>query len=116
MFEYLPRRLQVMPPMSINLYRFKPYNLYFSDSGNIPEISEQEWQALLASRLPTNDDPREHCSGFTIMHYAQDSSYLLISRWYGGNMLKHEAFTLAKSSSGWYPKPLLESRIIACVW
>jgi hypothetical protein len=62
-------------------------------------------------------DPDEHALGFAILHQAKDGEYLLLSRWYGGNMLKHAAFMIKRSPDGQASlEPLAATGIICCVW
>lgn len=116
MFDYHPRPVQSLSPILIDDYRMKRYELSVAEPAVDKTFSDDNWRAFLAGCLPRNGDAREHRVGFAILHYAQDGNYLLVSRWYGGNMLKHEAFTLTQAANGWSLDPLLESRIVACVW
>jgi hypothetical protein len=70
----------------------------------------------VAGCLPAAQDPLEHCAGFVIAHFARDGSYLLLSRWYGGNMLKHDLYEITESAGGWQARPLGFTGIVACVW
>jgi hypothetical protein len=118
MFDYHPRRVHPLPLISVDDYRIKRYELSIPDAptnGN-GHVSDDGWRSFLADCLPRNDDEREHRVGFAMVHYARDGSYLLISRWYGGNNLKHEAHTIRHDAKGMSLEPLIETRITACVW
>lgn len=115
-FDYRPRRIEPRSRLAVDDYRLKRYELRAPSVADGPRLSDDEWKALLRMALPSVHEEREHRVGFAILHYAVDGNYLLASRWYGGNMLKHESFTLLSSAEGWRLSSLLDSRIIACVW
>jgi hypothetical protein len=117
MSTYQPRHVSQRSPINVNAFRLKRYELRCAHPMEESGISEQQWITLLSQCLPlTNQDPGEHLVGFAILHYGADGTYLLASRWYGGNMLKHEAFTVTRRDDTVQVASLHDTRIVACVW
>ena len=115
-FEYFPRWVKAGTPIACNGHRLKPYAMHISAHQEKPVLSDLELQELLRSCVPPPADPLDHGVGFVIVHYARDGDYLLVSRWYGGNMLKHELFRISQTPQGWQAEPLRSTNIVACVW
>lgn len=115
-FRYLPRWVEAGKPVSLNGYRLKPYSMYLTDKKEKTALQDSELHSLLQTCLPPSPEPLDHGVGFLIVHYARDGDYLLVSRWYGGNMLKHELFELLSDPGGWRAEPLRSTNIVACVW
>jgi len=115
-FRYLPRWVEAGALIEVNGYRFKPYSMHISDRKEKQTIPPAELHTLLETCVPSSVEPLDHAVGFLMVHYARDGNYLLISRWYGGNMLKHELFRLTHTEDGWQAEPLRSTNIIACVW
>lgn len=115
-FRYLPRWVESEELIAVNGYRLKPYSMHLSDRKQKPTIAPAELGSLLKNCVPASVEQLDHGVGFLMVHYARDGDYLLISRWYGGNMLKHELFRLTETGSGWQAEPLRSTNIVACVW
>jgi len=115
-FRYLPRWVEAGTLIEVNGYRFKPYWMHISDRKEKQTIPPAELHTLIKTCVPSSVEPLDHAVGFLMVHYARDGNYLLISRWYGGNMLKHELFRLTHTEDGWQAEPLRSTNIIACVW
>jgi hypothetical protein len=115
-FRYLPRWVEAKNIITLNGYRLKPYSMHLSAKENKRVLSDKELQRLLQKCLTAPADPLDHGVGFVIIHYARDGDYLLVSRWYGGNMLKHELFRVSYTKQGWRADPLRSTNIVACVW
>ncbi len=115
-FRYFPRWVEAGDVISLNGYRLKSYSMHLSDKKEKQALENHDLQALLAACVPPAPEPLDHGPGFVIVHYARDGDYLLISRWYGGNMLKHELFQLVQNAEGWQAEPLRSTNIVACVW
>lgn len=115
-FRYLPRWVEAKGMIAVNGYRLKPYSMHIAMHESKRMLSSQELQGLLRKCLSTSADPMDHGVGFAIVHYARDGDYLLVSRWYGGNMLKHELFRISHTRQGWRAVPLRSTNIVACVW
>lgn len=99
-----------------NGHRLKRYEVRAADADCQISLTEADWHGLLESYLPVDADERDHRTGFAILHYALDGTYLLVSRWYGGNMLKHEAFDIDAAGNSLRLRSLHDTRIVACVW
>lgn len=115
-FQYFPRWVEAGKTMALNGYRLKSYAMYLSRGAAKEVLPDSELQDLLKKCLPPPVDPLDHGVGFVLVHYARDGDYLLVSRWYGGNMLKHELFALSHTAHGWQAEPLVSTNIVACVW
>jgi hypothetical protein len=115
-FRYLPRWVEAQELIAVNGYRLKPYSMHLSDRKEKRTIPPAELRNLLKTCLPTSVEQLDHGVGFLMVHYARDGNYLLISRWYGGNMLKHELFRLTQTADDWQAEPLRSTNIVACVW
>jgi hypothetical protein len=115
-FRYFPRWVEAGDVISLNGYRLKSYSMHLSDKKEKQVLENHDLQALLQACVPPASEPLDHGPGFVIVHYARDGDYLLISRWYGGNMLKHELFRLVQNAEGWQAEPLRSTNIVACVW
>jgi hypothetical protein len=116
MLTYAPRRLESRSVLAVQGCRLKRYELRSAEQQSRAGFTDGQWQEALHGRLLLNNDVREHRVGFAILHYGRDGDYLLASLWYGGNMLKHEAFALSSSGDSPYCASLSASRIVACVW
>jgi hypothetical protein len=114
-FRYVPRRVKPRPVCSVNGYRLKPYEIYYAEDGKV-RLAEPELKSLISRILPVSDDPLDHGVGFVMVHFARDGQYLLLSRWYGGNMLKHDLFEITQAAEGWQSTSLRSTGIVACVW
>jgi len=114
-FRYVPRRVKPRPVVSVNGYRLKPYEIYYAEDGKI-RLQEPDLKSLISQCLPASDDPLNHGVGFVMVHFARDGQYLLLSRWYGGNMLKHDLFEIKQMADGWQSTSLKSTGIVACVW
>ncbi len=115
-FNYSPRPVEPKPPLSINGHRLKRYEVRAPGLDSYRNFTDAEWDELLHNRLPNGADDQEHRVGFAILHHALDGTYLLVSRWYGGNMLKHEAFSIVSADNKQELHSLHETHIVACVW
>ncbi|MBZ5521882.1 MAG: hypothetical protein LAP21_06540 [Acidobacteriia bacterium] len=115
-FRYLPRWVEAKGIIALNGHRLKPYSMHISANESKRVLSNHELQELLRKCLKPPADPMDHGVGFVIVHYARDGDYLLVSRWYGGNMLKHELFRISHTRQGWRAVPLRSTNIVACVW
>jgi hypothetical protein len=114
-FQYVPRRIKPRPVVTVNGYRLKPYEIYYAEDGKI-RLQEPDLLSLISQCLPASDDPLDHGLGFAMVHFARDGQYLLLSRWYGGNMLKHDLFEIKQKAGGWQSSSLKSTGIVACVW
>ena len=114
--RYAPRAVKPRPLILVNGYHLKAYELYYQAPVSGFRLDEPELRRLVGQCLPAAEDPLEHRAGFVITHFARDGSYLLLSRWYGGNMLKHALFEITESGGGWQIKSLGSTGIVACVW
>lgn len=114
-FRYVPRKVNPRPVIAVNGYRLKPYEIYFDEAVK-GRIEDDELQGIISPCLPVSDDPLDHGIGFVMVHFARDGNYLLLSRWYGGNMLKHDLFELKQTAGGWQVISLESTGIVACVW
>lgn len=116
-FDYQPRFVASRAAVAVKGYRMKCYEMFY-DAAREKEasISRDAWCSLLGKCLGPSDDKNEHKCGFAIVHHARDGTYLLASRWFGGNMLKHEAFMVEDAPGKAALESLASSRIIACVW
>jgi hypothetical protein len=115
-FDYTPRRTKARAVVAVNGYRLKPYEMYFDENSG-HSITDDELKSFIGQCLPAgSNDPLEHGVGFAIIHFARDGNYLLLSRWYGGNMLKHDLFEMKQSPAGWQTASLQSTGIVACVW
>jgi hypothetical protein len=115
-FRYFPRWVEAGAAISVNGYRLKPYSMHLSDKKEKQVLQDSDLRSLLQACVPPSPEPLDHGVGFVMVHYARDGDYLLISRWYGGNMLKHELFQLSQTAQGWQAEPLRSTNIVACVW
>lgn len=114
--QYFPRWVEAGKLIALNGYRLKPYSMYLSPGAAKEVLSDSDLENLLKRCLLPSADPLDHGIGFVLVHYARDGNYLLVSRWYGGNMLKHELFVLSRTAQGWQAEPLVSTNIVACVW
>lgn len=114
--RYAPRVVKPRPAILVNGYRLKVYELYYEAPASGFRLGEEELRRVVGQCLPAAKDPLEHRAGFVIAHFARDGSYLLVSRWYGGNMLKHDLFEITESGGGWQIKSLSSTGIVACIW
>ena len=114
--QYFPRWVEAGKLIALNGHRLKSYAMYLSQEAAKEVLSDSDLQNLLKKCLPPSTDPLDHGIGFVLVHYARDGNYLLVSRWYGGNMLKHELFVLSHAAQGWQAEPLVSTKIVACVW
>ena len=103
--QYFPRWVEAGKLIALNGYRLKSYAMYLSQGAAKEVLSDSDLQNLLKKCLPPSTDPLDHGIGFVLVHYARDGNYLLVSRWYGGNMLKHELFVLSHAAQGWVLQP-----------
>jgi hypothetical protein len=115
-FNYSPRSVEPKSTLSINGHRLKRYEVRAPGLGSYRNFTDADWDELLQAYLSNSADDRDHRVGFAILHHALDGTYLLVSRWYGGNMLKHEAFTIVSAGNQQQLQSLHETRIVACVW
>jgi hypothetical protein len=116
MLAYEPRQVEYLAPIVVDAVQLKRYELRCSQKSAVASLSDTQWLSLLSGSIALHDDAREHKVGFAMLHRAADGDYLLVSRWYGGNMLKHEAFTLHSEQEQWNRESLKDTSIIACVW
>jgi hypothetical protein len=114
-FRYVPRKAKPRSVITVNGYRLKPYEIYFDEAVK-GRIEDDELQGIISPCLPVSADPLDHGIGFVMVHFARDGNYLLLSRWYGGNMLKHDLFELKQTPAGWQMISLESTGIVACVW
>ena len=114
-FCYTPRKVRARPVIFVNGYRLKPYEIYLSEQEQF-RLSDEQLLSMASQCLPASDDPLEHGIGFLMAHFARDGNYLLVSRWYGGNMLKHDLFEFTQGADGWQISSLRSTGIVACVW
>lgn len=71
----------------------------------------------LAQDIDPAGDPLEHGVGFGIFHRARDGDYLLVSRWYDRNMLKHRVYRAHLQADGRCRlDSMRDTDIVACVW
>lgn len=110
-----PRRVRPQPVISVNGHRLKAYEIYFSENEH-SILTGKQIVELVRQCLPTSSDPLDHCIGFLMVHFGRDGDYLLVSHWYGGNMLKHDLFEIRSHEDGWRLIPLRSTGIVACVW
>ncbi len=115
-FRYVPRKVKPRPVITVNGYRLKPYEIYFDEGVKGCIEDDDELQAIISPCLPVSEDPLDHGIGFVIIHFARDGNYLLLSHWYGGNMLKHDLFELKQTPTRWQVISLESTGIVACVW
>jgi hypothetical protein len=114
--QYFPRWVEAGKLIALNGYRLKSYAMFLSQQAPKEVLSDSDLENLLKKCLAPSTDPLDHGIGFVLVHYARDGNYLLASRWYGGNMLKHELFVLSHTAQGWHAEPLVSTNIVACVW
>lgn len=78
------------------------------------------WQQIekqLEAEIDTAGDPMEHGVGFGIVHLARDGDYVLFSRWYDRNMLKHRVYRAQVDEAGTTQlHSMRDTDIAACVW
>ena len=116
-FSYQARFVASRVPVLVKGYRLKCYEM-FHDAARWKEasIGTDGWPGLLGKCLSPTEDADEHKCGFAILHHARDGTYLLASRWFGGNMLKHEVFMVQGPAGAARLESIAASRIVACVW
>jgi len=114
-FRYIPRKVKPRAVITVNGHRLKSYEIYFDEAAK-GCVEDHELQSLISPCLPVAEDPLDHGIGFVMVHFARDGNYLLLSRWYGGNMLKHDLFELKQTPAGWQIISMESTGIVACVW
>ncbi|MDB5798518.1 MAG: hypothetical protein JWP36_2420 [Paucimonas sp.] len=118
---YTARQVRSLGQANMGALRLKWYALTCEPGMAIaiePAAASRLLDAELQLGATLQADPAEHGLGFAILHQARDGIYLLLSRWYGGNMLKHAAFRLHKGDANTPAalESLAPSGIICCVW
>lgn len=114
---YQARRVRALPPLNVAGRMLKLYAVFSEQHAHTALPSEAALHRLLEVVLPPLVDERDHPAGFAILHFANDGIYLLVSRWYDANMLKHQVYQCRiEGGHIQLSADLAETQIIACVW
>lgn len=116
MFEHHARHVRPLSPVTVRGVKFKRYELFYPHVPDDSKVNDGDFIDFILGSIPKKLDSMENMVGFCILHYARDGYYFLSSRWYGENMLKHEASRLQNASGSWMLASLAEERIVACIW
>jgi hypothetical protein len=114
---YSPRLVKALGPIDAGGRVLKVYGMFAEpEKGSVmppPQWLEKQAAQVLCEPLRDGD----HAVGFLILHYGMDGSYLLVSQWYGANMLKHwvRGATPGAGEDAAFA-PLAETALVACVW
>jgi hypothetical protein len=117
MSTYSPRLVQAFPAVSASGRTFKVYGI-FADPDAQPAFPQPGWlRQHVASLRQEPIEQDDHAVGFLMLHFAKDGDYLLMSQWYGVNMLKHWVYRAQDDANGGPAFVALTQRdVIACVW
>ncbi|URN17268.1 MULTISPECIES: hypothetical protein [Streptomyces] len=114
---YSPRLVRALPPVDVCGRVLKAYAM-FAEPERHRALPEPKWlQRHAASMLDESPQGRDHPVGFLILHHGMENTYLLVSQWYGADMLKHWARGSVVDADGNTAfAPLAQRDLIACVW
>ncbi|MEY9839834.1 hypothetical protein [Streptacidiphilus sp. EB103A] len=115
--RYAPRLVKALPLVDVQGRTLKAYAMFAQPEGpHTPP--EPEWLRQQAASVLTGP-PQEgdHPAGLLILHHGADGTYLLVSQWYGGDMLKHWVRGSVVDADGSTTFARLDQRdLVACVW
>jgi hypothetical protein len=117
LLTYSPRLVTALAPVEVCGRLLKVYAM-FRDPARRSAAPEPEWlRQHVASVLSEPLQPRDHPLGFVILHYGSEGDYLLVSQWYGADMLKHWVrAAMVDAEGGMTFTPLAQRDLVACVW
>ncbi|SEK91034.1 hypothetical protein SAMN05414137_104231 [Streptacidiphilus jiangxiensis] len=115
--RYAPRLVEALPPVDVEGRILKAYAMFANPDGSQlrpePEWLRQQAASVLVDPLQEGDHP----AGFLILHHGADGTYLLVSQWFGGDMLKHWVRGSVVDAEGNTTfAPLDQRDLVACVW
>ncbi len=114
---YSPRLVKALAPVEVCGRILKAYAM-FRDPAHRSTVPDPDWlRHHIASVLTEPPQPRDHPVGFAILHYGSEGDYLLVSQWYGADMLKHWVrAAVVDAEGGTSFIPLVQRDLVACVW
>lgn len=113
--EYAPRKVARVAIVQ-NQWTAKVYSITSDARHHEPRPSVDLLKAAVYNAMPMLDTEYDHPLGFAIVHFANDGTYLLLTRFNNANNIRHRVFSVRQKDQHIALDPLGDPNLIACVW
>jgi hypothetical protein len=113
---YAPRLVRSFAPLVDGDRKLKVYGLYADAARRSTFPSAARLRDLVAAHRGRTCEG-DHGVGFVILHLGADGTYLLVSEWHRGDMLRHTVSVAPRGAAADDVfAPVAPADLVACVW